>query len=595
MLRNNLSVVLAALHAASAVAATNASCKCAPGDACWPSPSTWDAFNTSISGKLIATKPVAVSCYPGPDYNPSACASVQQNWFTASWQSANPVGLDYPLNITCPPPSSAAANSTATGSCTLGTNPPFAVNVTSTDDIVAALRFARENNLRVVVKSTGHDVLGRSDGLGGLEIWLRYFRNGIDFQPAYASSTGCDATPWTGSAMKLGGAYMWGESYAAARENNVVVVGGGSSTVCSTGGWMQGGGHGPASHTFGLGADQVLEAEVVLANGTLLTANACQNQDLFYAIRGGGPGTYGVVVSTTIKAYPQLKATVQNLQIAAKDGASRDTFLDALTTLYTSIPELVEAGFAGYPHWQVDGPAPSFANFTTAYSHAIYAFNKSQDEVEAAGKFLLDRISNFSDVLFVNSSYVSYPDYWSFFGNTSVDDNPVGLMAASGSRLLDTAAVSNRTAVRSLLNVLAGAPGEFVTNVISLVSGGQVWKDGSDKSSAVLPAWRTAVLHQSVARILSNDVSAETWDAVHHDVTYNKIGAMKALAPRMGSYMNEGDALDPDWKASFYGENYDKLLGIKTVYDPESVFYCPTCVGSDMWEADGAGRLCRAL
>ncbi|KAJ0307612.1 hypothetical protein Brms1b_009970 [Colletotrichum noveboracense] len=478
--------------------------------------------------------------------------------------------------------------------CTLGTNPPFAVNVTSTDDIVAALRFARENNLRVVVKSTGHDVLGRSDGFGGLEIWLRYFRNGIDFQPAYVSSTGCDATPWTGSAMKLGGAYMWGESYAAARENNVVVVGGGSSTVCSTGGWMQGGGHGPASHTFGLGADQVLEAEVVLANGTLLTANACQNQDLFYANRGGGPGTYGVVLSTTIKAYPQLKATVQNLQIAAKDGASRDTFLDALTTLYTSIPELVEAGFAGYPHWQVDGPAPSFNNFTTAYSHAIYAFNKSQDEVEAAGKFLLDRISNFSDVLFVNSSYVSYPDYWSFFGNTSVDDNPVGLMAASGSRLLDTAAVSNRTTVRSLLDVLAGAPGEFVTNVISLVSGGQVWKDGSDKSSAVLPAWRTAVLHQSVARILSNDISAETWDEVHHDVTYNKIGAMKALAPGMGSYMNEGDALDPDWKASFYGENYDKLLSIKNVYDPESMFYCPTCVGSDMWEADGAGRLCRA-
>ncbi|KAK2762939.1 isoamyl alcohol oxidase [Colletotrichum kahawae] len=58
--------------------------------------------------------------------------------------------------------------------------------------------------------------------------------------------------------------------------------------------------------------------------------------------------------------------------------------------------------------------------------------------------------------------------------------------------------------------------------------------------------------------------------------------------------MNEGDALDPDWKASFYGENYDKLLGVKNVYDPESVFYCPTCVGSDMWEADGAGRLCRA-
>ncbi|KXH26413.1 hypothetical protein CSAL01_04394 [Colletotrichum salicis] len=579
MLRNTLVRALSALNFAVGAIATNSSCKCAasdgvsqqaPNDACWPSTSDWQQFNTTLSGKLMATKPVAISCYPGPDYDATLCASVMVDWYKGEWMSSHPVGLDYPLNITGPPVQP-TSNSTATGgACTLGTSPVYAVNVTETDDIVTALKFAEEKNPRVVIKSTGHDVLGRSDGFGGLEIWLRYFRNGITPQTSFQSSTGCAASGWTGSAMKLGGAYMWGESYAAAKKNNVVVVGGGSSTVCSTGGWMQGGGYGPASHTFGLGADQVLEAELILANGTAVMVNACQHQELYYAIRGGGPSSYGVVVSTTA------------------------AFLDALATLYTSIPELVKAGFAGYSHWQVDGQSASFNNYTTTYEHSIYVFNKTVEEAEAAGESLIDKIYKFNDTLFVNSSYVTFEDYWTFFEKVSADNNPVGLMAASGSRLLDTEAVSNLTAVRDLVETLAGKTGEYVTNVISIVSGGQVWADAAQEYSAVLPAWRTAVLHQSVARILSAGVSDARFKQVHDDVTLNKIGAMKTLAPNMGSYMNEGDAFDPDWKVDYYGANYNRLQCIKEYYDPGELFYCPTCVGSDKWEEDSVGRLCRA-
>ncbi|KAI3541495.1 hypothetical protein CSPX01_07583 [Colletotrichum filicis] len=603
MLRNNLIRALSALNFAFGAIATNSSCKCAasdgilqqaPNDACWPSTSDWQQFNATLSGKLIATKPVAISCYPGPNYDATLCASVMVDWYKGEWMSSHPVGLDYPLNITCPPVQPTSNSTAGGGSCTLGTNPVYAVNVTETDDIVAALKFAEEKNLRVVIKSTGHDVLGRSDGFGGLEIWLRYFRNGITPQTSFQSSTGCTASGWTGSAMKLAGAYMWGESYAAAKENNVVVVGGGSSTVCSTGGWMQGGGHGPASHTFGLGADQVLEAELILANGTAVTVNACQHQDLYYAIRGGGPSSYGVVVSTTVKTYPQVTVAVQNLQFAAPTGTPKTTFLDALATLYTSIPELVESGFAGYSHWQTDGQSASFNNYTTAYSHAVYVFNKTAEEAEAAGKGLLDKIYKFDDTLFVNSSYVTYGDYWTFFQEVSADNNPVGLMAASGSRLLDTDAVSNFTTVRGLVETLAGKTGEYVTNVISIVSGGQVWADAAQEYSAVLPAWRTAVLHQSVARILSPGVSDARFKEVHDDVTFNKIGAMKTLAPNMGAYMNEGDAFDPDWKVDYYGANYNRLQCIKEYYDPGELFYCPTCVGSDKWQEDSVGRLCRA-
>lgn len=84
--------------------------------------------------------------------------------------------------------------------------------------------------------------------------------------------------------MKIGGGYQWSDVYAKARENNVVVVGGGAPSIVAIGGWMQGGGMGPASHHFGIGADQVLEAEVALPDGRIVTVDACRNSDIYTAI-----------------------------------------------------------------------------------------------------------------------------------------------------------------------------------------------------------------------------------------------------------------------------------------------------------------------
>ncbi|KAH8674205.1 hypothetical protein BX600DRAFT_433794 [Xylariales sp. PMI_506] len=567
--------------------ATTRTCKCSPGDDCWPSETTWAQFNQTVSGKLISTTPLAISCYPGVEYDPAICADVAVDWYTDTFQSTNPIGLDYPLNITCPPIDT--SNSTASGkSCSLGTNPWYAVTATKIDDIVATIKFAQDNDLRLVVKSTGHDLLGRNDGYGSLEIWLHYFRNGLTFQSAFESSTGCTASGWAGAAIQLAGAYTWSEGYNFAEENDHVVVGGGTTSVCGTGGWMQGGGHGPASHAFGLGADQVLEADLVLANGSLITVNACQNQELYYAIRGGGPSTYGVVVSTTVKSYPQVNATVQHLSFAAADDSSAEGFLDAIATLYTVVPNLVEAGFAGYSAWQYYGQAPLFDNYTTGYTHAIYMFNRTSADVVTAGQVLIDKINQFNTTLDVAASYLTYPDYWSFFYNVSNSVSPVGIMAAGGSRLLDAPSLSNHTAVRDMVAVLAGQAGDYVVNNIAMVSGGKVWEDASQEHSAILPAWRTAVAHQIVSRAILDPTK---WQQIHDDITYNRVAALKKLAPNTGAYMNEADAYDPDWKVDFFGTNYGRLQAIKSRYDPHSLFYCPTCVGSDKWETDSEACL----
>ena len=76
-------------------------------------------------------------------------------------------------------------------------------------------------------------------------------------------------------------------------------------------------------------------------------------------------------------------------------------------------------------------------------------------------------------------------------------------------------------------------------------------------------------------------------------MTYIKGGATKKLAPTTGGYMNEGDRNDPDYIKSFYGANYKSHLAAKKKYDPEGMFYCPTCVGAEAFVDRPDGALCR--
>ncbi|GAB1209143.1 hypothetical protein APSETT445_007909 [Aspergillus pseudonomiae] len=85
-------------------------------------------------------------------------------------------------------------------------------------------------------------------------------------------------------------------------------------------GWATGGGHGRATGNYGMGADNIIAAALVTPGGELVTANACQNKDLFWAIRGGGGGTFGVILSVTLKAYPMPSVTLVDLSISAKSG-----------------------------------------------------------------------------------------------------------------------------------------------------------------------------------------------------------------------------------------------------------------------------------
>ncbi len=444
-----------------------------------------------------------------------------------------------------------------------------------------------------MIKDTGHDILGRSTGYGSLEIWVRSLRTGLTFQSTYTSTCKKAPADWTGAAITIGGGYTFDDVYQVAKANDVVVVGGGTPSVGALGGWMQGGGHGPPSRQFGLGADQVLEAEVVLANGKTVTASPCQNEDIFFAIRGGGPGTYGVVTKTVIKAYPNFDVQVQHLAIGALT-ANTSGLLDAIAILYSAYPDLNDAGYAGYGSWSIASGAPLFATFTAGYVHGMYTFGKSLTYAQSTFAPTLAKLQPYNGTsLFISVSYVSYPDYWSFYEAESGVESAVGSAAALGSRLFDRTAVqSDPAGLRSMIATIAGTPDQYTSNNFELVSGGANFQHPADYSG-LNPAWRYSYFSNICARGWAANASQAEIDAVWQDITYVKVAAMEKQAPNTGAYMNEADRLDPNYEENFYGAHYEILSEIKTRVDPMGVFYCPTCVGSDQWAENSVGVLCR--
>lgn len=565
-------------------------CKCeGPSAPCWPSTKAWRTLNSTIHGQLILNEPLAAPCYTGPEESEVECSIVRAQYTNTTFVQLSPVGYSYPLLSRCP----LVSEDVPISECELGGAPVYTVNATDAGQIAAGIRFARQHNLRLVIRNTGHDLLGRSTGHGSLQIWIKYLRTGITFHEKFVQVAG----EWEGAAVTIGGGYVWQDVYPEAAKRGLIVVGGGTPTVSCLGGWMQGGGHSPATHDYGIGADQVLEAKVVLADGSVVTASPFEHQDLFFAIRGGGPGTYGIVIETTVKAWPTTNVTAQTLAFAPLSRSDRPAFMAALTDLYQQLPELAQAGWSGYGQWTTAGTAPVFANFTTGYSHAFALFGRSTADGQTAFEPILAKLRAYNGTqLAVFISYTELSTYADFYSTFSGTQSPAGSLGSTSGRFLDEKALSNREALSQALDMVAGTQDQQTMNIVEFFGApyGQIVVDGKAQPvSGLNPAWRSMIMHQIVARSWSQSTSHDTIANIENDVVFVKEAALKKLAPDTGSYMNEANRLDPDYKVDFYGDHYDRLYRIKRVYDPDDVFYCPTCVGSDRWRETDDGVLCR--
>ncbi|KAK7453989.1 hypothetical protein VKT23_011501 [Stygiomarasmius scandens] len=540
-------------------------CRVLPGDADWPSRSVWNAFNASVDGRLIRTVPIASPCH-NSTFDEDKCQFVRDNWHEVSLHlpSSSSVMTPFFANESCDPFTAPDAQ------CIIGSYIQYAVNVSTKAHVLKTLDFAKEHNIRFILRNTGHDYLGKSTGKGGLAIWTRYLQDTEwidDFESA----------AYRGPAIRASAGVSVNQMYDLAAEKGYAVVGGDCLTVGFTGGYIQGAGHSSLTSVYGLAADSALEYEVITTDGRFVTASPSKNSDLYWALSGGGGGTYGIVWSATVKVHPDLPVTVANMSFSAT-GLSQDLYWEAVSAYLAFTPSFTDAGGYGLATY-------SQASFRVA---PLFSPNKTIDEVNA----LTSSLRSHLDVLGINYTYAiaSFPGFRSAFaGIPGFQDEPIGTFNFGG-RLLPRELFTNSSlpkTVQVLRNITAaGALGYDISMKATV-------KDRNAPPNAVLPAWRNAE-KLLITLVPWNDTATHEQMLAARSLVTNVIDPpLRQLAPNSGTYLNEANSDEPDWQQAFYGENYDRLLSIKDKYDPEQMLYGSTAVGGDRWAEDSDGRLCR--
>ena len=185
------------------------------------------------------------------------------------------------------------------------------INVTSIGDIVLALDISRSAKMPLVIKNTGHDWKGRSSAPDSIGLWMHNFRlPSIEmvldnkFKPL-----GCPDQQPEEMAVRFGAGEQFAALYDFVDHHGLAVLGGTCPTV-GVAGWLHGGGHSPLTPWYGMGVDNVLQVTVITPDTGLQIANEYQNSDLFFAVRGGGGGTFGVVTEIVYKVVPKFQVQV---------------------------------------------------------------------------------------------------------------------------------------------------------------------------------------------------------------------------------------------------------------------------------------------
>ena len=355
--------------------------------------------------------------------------------------------------------------------CLTGFYVDYAVDVTSPDHVAQTIKFATKYNIRLVIRNTGHDYNGKSTGAGSIGIWTHHLKD--------ISIADYQSQHYSGKAIKLGAGVQGFEAYEAAHAKGLAVVGGECPTVGIAGGYTQGGGHSALASKFGLAADQTLEWEVITGNGTFLTVNREKNSDLYWALSGGGGGTYGVVWSLTAKAHPDFVTAGANLTFTS-DGISQDTYYEAIEAYYALLPKIVDTGtmsvsyltnvsFAISP---LTGPGLSAAQMTT----------------------LLKPFTDKLDSLHIRYTQVvrEFPTYLDEFNGMQAPIE-VGVAQYGGWLIPRSVVQNNNNALTSAYRNITEAGAQFTgvgINVSKKVAG--------DVDNAVLPAWREALIHSVI-------------------------------------------------------------------------------------------------
>lgn len=476
----------------------------------------------------------------------------------------------------------------------------YAVAAQTSADIAAAVRFARDRGLRLAIKGTGHDYLGRSRAPGSLLVWTHAMRD-VTVHDAFTPA-GAPANAETGiPAVTVGAGARWLEAYRAVTARGRYVQGGGCLTVGAAGGFTQGGGFGSLSRHYGTAAGNLLEAEVVTADGETLVVSAHQHPDLFWALRGGGGGTFGVASSMTFRTHP-MPETLSSMAGAVRAAGDAD-YRALVGALISFLPDLDEQ------RW---GEQIRFGPDNTVYLRML-TVGVSGDQADAVWQPFLGWAGRQPGIEVSEASIVTMPfaGFWDhrwwdevYPGQISRDDRPG---AGSGdfwwtsnqlevSWYLDT--FQSRWIPRSLFEESPGALADTLFGAsrhwfLDLHVNKGLWGTAPeaaerDRATSINPAAFDAaalLITASFQREAFPGVTGHEPDRAAGAASACRVGEVmslvRAITPGAGSYVNETDYFEPDWQDSFWGTNYPRLLEIKHSRDPGNLFRVHHGVGSE--------------
>ena len=560
----------------------------------WPSPIHWSELNRQTGGRLIEVRSPWQACRDAPDAG--FCSALFR-------ELKNPyfIGDDVALTQT-------------TGWVDAWRSQPsvYAVAARNARDVAAAVSFAREHDLRLVVKGGGHSYLGTSNAPDSLMVWTRPM-NDVTLHDAFVAS-GCAGSHAPKPAVTIGAGAIWMHAYdRVTTKAGRYVQGGGCGTV-GVAGLVQGGGFGSYSKKFGTAAASLLEAEIVTADGAVRIANPCTNPDLFWALKGGGGGTFGVVTRMTLRTHdlPEYFGFVSATIHASSDLAFRglvgrfvDLYADALHDEHWGEIVSIRSGrrldvqmtFQGLDErkadaiWQpffqwVAGSPRDFA-FTSEPAirvlPAVHRWDAAYIKPRAPTAMLSDdRPGAPEGNVFWAANLAEAGHFIHAFESAWL---PAALLARERGPLADAlvAAARHSTVELHFQKGLAGGSKEAIA---------------ATKETSTNPAMLEAFVLAIIAR---EGPPAYPGIRGHEpDLTQGRRNAnavtqamreLRKIAPAAGSYVAESSFFERDWQRSYWGSNYARLLRIKREYDPEGLFYVHHGVGSEDWCDDGFTRV----
>ncbi|THH02380.1 hypothetical protein EW145_g6755 [Phellinidium pouzarii] len=436
------------------------------------------------------------------------------------------------------------------------------IDVRNASDVQAAFAFAKETGVKLSIKNSGHDYKGRSSGRNTLGLWVHNLKS-VSHDAQFVPEN-CDAET-TFNAVTTGTGTPWADVYDFADENNITVIGGYHQTIAAGGGWFMGGGHSVLSQVYGLGVDRVLQVKIVTPDGKVRVVNECQDSDLFWALRGGGGSTFGVVLDVTYKAESQLTLQVASLAF----NATTDNLPEFYSTLVNNSLQWGNEGWGGH----VSSTTMIYVNPLLSLSEAQVSMKPMPDWITSQnGSVLIETLPSWNTFL-----QGFFADMCSSFSK------PIGFPLILTTRLIPKSLFTTDEGRAALLNVLVSLL-PFSLPYIPVVP--PILFNVTEGSTSVTPAWRDSLWHfgtHGVWHFNSTVLDIEEQYAIVHNFTET----LRSIAPDSGAYFNEGDVYEFDHENSYWGPNYPRLLEIKEKYDPFHLLDCWQCVG---WEGPANER-----